>query len=244
MSDTNDSQKIIDCPHCGKAISATSEKCPYCQKEINQQPKQSQEDNKTKKLNIKKILFIAYAVLSVFVILGLYNSLSSAKMRNKDLQKKIEAYQYDIDDYKETNKDLKNQLAEKEDYESKYNELNSKYNELNSQIDNYKDQQATINDQNNKLTEIQSQYDSLQADRDNLQQQVDAKKAAEEQAARAAQQQQWEQESQSNEETVYWVAGGECYHSTPNCATLKRSSNIMSGSVSSAGGRRPCKVCH
>lgn len=34
MSDTNDSQKIIDCPHCGKAISATSEKCPYCQQEI------------------------------------------------------------------------------------------------------------------------------------------------------------------------------------------------------------------
>ena len=92
MSDTNDSQKIIDCPHCGKAISATSEKCPYCQKEINQQPEQSQEDNKTKKLNIKKILFIAYAVLSVFVILGLYNSLSSSKMRNKDLQKKMEVY--------------------------------------------------------------------------------------------------------------------------------------------------------
>ena len=55
MSDTNDSQKIIDCPHCGKAISATSEKCPYCQQEINQQPEQSQEDNKTQKLNIKKI---------------------------------------------------------------------------------------------------------------------------------------------------------------------------------------------
>ena len=46
MSDTNDSQKIIDCPHCGKAISATSEKCPYCQKEINQQLEQSQEDSK------------------------------------------------------------------------------------------------------------------------------------------------------------------------------------------------------
>lgn len=205
MSDTNDSQKIIDCPHCGKAISATSEKCPYCQKEINQQLEQSQEDSKSKKLNIKKILFIAYAVLSVFVILGLYNSLASAKIRNKDLQKKIEAYQYDINDYKDTNKDLKKQLAEKEDYESKYNELNS-------QLDNYKDQQATINDQNNKLTEIQSQYDSLQSERDNLQQQVDAKKAAEEQVARAAQQQQLEQESQNTEETVYWVAGGECYH--------------------------------
>lgn len=125
MSDTNDSQKIIDCPHCGKAISATSEKCPYCQQEINQQPEQSQEDNKTQKLNIKKILFIAYAVLSVFVILGLYNSLSSAKMRNENLQKKIEAYQYDIDDYKDINKDLKKQLAEKEDYESKYKSSNT-----------------------------------------------------------------------------------------------------------------------
>lgn len=146
MSDTNDSQKIIDCPHCGKAISATLEKCPYCQKEINQHPEQSQEDIKSKKLNIKKILFIAYAVLSVFVILGLYNSLSSSKMRNKDLQKKIEDYQYDIDDYKDNNKDLKKQLAETEDYESKYKEVNSKYNELNSQLENYKDQQATIND--------------------------------------------------------------------------------------------------
>lgn len=110
-------------------------------------------------------------MLSVFVILGLYNSLSSAKMRNENLQKKIEAYQYDIDDYKDINKDLKKQLAEKEDYESKYNELNS-------QLDNYKDQQATIDDQNNKLTEIQSQYDSLQSERDNLQQQVDAKKGS------------------------------------------------------------------
>ena len=66
MSDTNDSQKIIDCPHCGKAISATSEKCPYCQKEINQQPEQSQEDNKTQKLNIKKN--IVYSICSVIGI--------------------------------------------------------------------------------------------------------------------------------------------------------------------------------
>lgn len=42
----------------------------------------------------------------------------------------------------------------------------------------------------------------------------------------------------------YWTSGGECYHSTPNCATLKRSTSITSGPVSSCGGRRPCKVCH
>ena len=82
-------KKIVNCPYCGKVISATLEKCPYCQKEIGQQSEQSQEDSKSKELNIKRILFIAYAVLSIFVILGLYNSLSSSKMRNKDLQKKI-----------------------------------------------------------------------------------------------------------------------------------------------------------
>lgn len=59
MSDTNDSQKIIDCPHCGKAISATSEKCPYCQKAIELQPEQPKEnDTGLKKYNIKKILLV------------------------------------------------------------------------------------------------------------------------------------------------------------------------------------------
>lgn len=46
--------------------------------------------------------------------------------------------------------------------------------------------------------------------------------------------------------TVYWTPGGEKYHSTKNCATLKRSSTIYSGTVSqaiSAGKTGKCKVC-
>lgn len=42
--------------------------------------------------------------------------------------------------------------------------------------------------------------------------------------------------------TVYYVSSGEVYHSTPDCPTLSRSTNIHSGSPPS--GRRPCKVCY
>ena len=94
----------------------------------------------------------------------------------------------------------------------------------------------------NKLdSQFEQSQEDLLAERDSLQQQVDAKQAAAEQAARKAQEEQYSNDVSG---TVYWVSGGECYHSTPDCATLKRSSNITSGSISQAGGRRPCKVCH
>lgn len=47
--------------------------------------------------------------------------------------------------------------------------------------------------------------------------------------------------------TVYWVSGGEVYHSTASCRTLSRSKNILSGTISeaiSAGKSRQCKVCY
>lgn len=44
--------------------------------------------------------------------------------------------------------------------------------------------------------------------------------------------------------TVYWVQNGKVYHSTANCSTLKRSSNIRSGTISQSGKSRGCKVCY
>ena len=47
--------------------------------------------------------------------------------------------------------------------------------------------------------------------------------------------------------TVYWVSGGEVYHSTKNCPSLSRSHNIQSGTISQAkanGKTRPCKNCY
>ena len=41
--------------------------------------------------------------------------------------------------------------------------------------------------------------------------------------------------------TVYYVESGEVYHIDPDCRTLARSTNVMSGPIPE--GRRACKVC-
>ena len=46
--------------------------------------------------------------------------------------------------------------------------------------------------------------------------------------------------------TVYWTPKGKSYHSTRNCATLKRSKTILEGSLSdalAANKKDPCDVC-
>lgn len=43
--------------------------------------------------------------------------------------------------------------------------------------------------------------------------------------------------------TVYWVSSGKVYHTSPDCPSLGRSSNIHSGSVAQSGKSRVCKIC-
>ena len=42
---------------------------------------------------------------------------------------------------------------------------------------------------------------------------------------------------------VYWVVDGEVYHTTKDCVSLKRSTNIKSGTVAQSGKKRVCKNC-
>lgn len=68
------------------------------------------------------------------------------------------------------------------------------------------------------------------------------------QTSRAAQKEQTALKTQdvSQSETVYWTPGGEVYHKTENCVSLKRSRTIKEGSVDdakNAGKSRPCKLC-
>ena len=42
---------------------------------------------------------------------------------------------------------------------------------------------------------------------------------------------------------VYWVADGEVYHTTKDCVSPKRSTNIKSGTVAQSGKKRVCKNC-
>lgn len=245
MEENQNKQDATSCPNCGKAISIQTEVCPYCNTEINKIPKNenviSKFISKTKENKMPIALFaiflLAILIFGIYTF-NLYGEYTSLQSDNQTLNTKIV-------DLKDSNTRLQSKLTKaNEDYDtlkSDYDELQNKYNTVNAELQNYKDQQATINDLNAKVTELQSQYDSLQAERDSLQQQLDAKKAAQEQDARQQDQQELENQSYG---TVYWTPNGECYHSTPNCPTLKRSSSISSGSISSAGGRRPCKVCH
>lgn len=78
-----------------------------------------------------------------------------------------------------------------------------------------------------------------------LKEEQEAKRKAEQSTPSANQTHtQAPQQSSQSGGTVYWVSGGSVYHSTPNCATLKRSSNIRSGSITESGKSKPCKVCH
>lgn len=48
----------------------------------------------------------------------------------------------------------------------------------------------------------------------------------------------------SKQGKVYYTAKGKCYHSIKSCPTLRRSKNIMTGTASNCGGRRPCSKCN
>ena len=52
--------------------------------------------------------------------------------------------------------------------------------------------------------------------------------------------------TERQEQTVYWVEGGEVWHTTSSCPSLSRSKNILSGSLDdaiAAGKERVCKRC-
>ncbi|WP_302962863.1 S8 family serine peptidase [uncultured Adlercreutzia sp.] len=51
------------------------------------------------------------------------------------------------------------------------------------------------------------------------------------------------QQTPSVARTVYWVASGEVYHTTKDCVSLKRSKNILSGTIAQSGKKRVCSNC-
>lgn len=42
---------------------------------------------------------------------------------------------------------------------------------------------------------------------------------------------------------VYWTPGGKVYHTTPDCVSLKRSTNIKSGTIAQSGKSDVCSLC-
>lgn len=180
----------------------------------------------------------AIAALSALLALSIGIGYSSYCSLNSELDKQ----KNELSSYKSTATSLQ---SEKSLWKDKYSEIQKERDSLKEEIGNYQDQQATIDDEKAKLEDLHSQLDSLQADRDSLQEQVDTKKLADEHATQEQEKRRVDQESKSvtTGQTVYWVSGGSVYHTTSNCPTLKRSSNIHSGSIAASGKSRCCKVC-
>lgn len=180
----------------------------------------------------------AIAALSALLALSIGIGFGSYLNTNSELDK----LKGELSSYKSTAASLQ---SEKSLWKDKYSEIQKERDSLKEEIGNYQDQQATIDDEKAKLEDLHSQLDSLQTERDSLQEQVDAKKLAEERGSQEQEKRRIEQESKSatTGQTVYWVSGGSVYHTTSNCPTLKRSSNIHSGSISASGKSRCCKVC-
>lgn len=146
---------------------------------------------------------------------------------------------------------LNEESQRKSDYitqiKTEKNEIEAKYNALYEKSKNIENQQSTIDSLNKQLAEQKTTIDGLNQQVADLQSQVASLNASAESAQSSGSGGHLpsiDDDSEDTSETVYWTGQGDCYHSTPDCATLKRSSNITSGSISQAGGRRPCKVCH
>ena len=111
-------------------------------------------------------------------------------------------------------------------------------------------EKITVTDPDKEAKRKQAEQEARQKAEEEarIQAEQEAKQKAEEEARIQAEQETQNQTSSQQQvqtgETVYWVASGDVYHSTPNCPSLSRSKNIYSGSISESGKSRPCKVCH
>lgn len=205
---------------------------------------------KDKIKNIKKVYILyALAVISICIIPILSSALYSSSNRNHRLSDQNEQYAADIESLNGTLGEKDEKIAEKEESIQK---LERTQNDLEQEIAQYQEQIKQIDELNVKFNELMTSYNDLLTEHekakneiDSLNSQVSSLKAENEKLEKAVQQTKTDNtDNDGSSGTVYWVASGDVYHSTPDCPTLSRSKNIRSGSVSSSGKSRACKVCH
>ena len=190
------------------------------------------------RVNIKILSALIVCVFAVILSsIGYSNSISNLQKENYNL----------TDRYDTAKEDYENSRLMYKTLNLDYKKLNGEYKKIQTELENYKDQQATIDELNTNLTELQEKYTSLETTNKSLQEQLDAKKAAEEAERQRIEQQQAQQqlEQANSSGQVCITPTGECYH-RPSCSTLKRSSSLtyMSISQAQASGYRACKVCN
>lgn len=195
----------------------------------------------------QKLKLVCGILLAAIIILGIItgvtleknNSISGnyeSKIEKTEAELKTVQSQLDNKDtaIEKLQSDLKTQTDSNDQLQQKIIDANSKIEELSK----LEDQQGTIDTLNQQIASLTSENESLKQANADLESQLASKSTA------AASDSAPSDNDSAAEETVYWVSSGEVYHSTPNCSTLKRSSNIHSGTIAQSGKSRPCKVCH
>lgn len=114
------------------------------------------------------------------------------------------------------------------------------------------DNEQTINTARNTYNELPDEakayvhnYESLTLSESEYKR-ITEEKAKQAEMARIQEEQskkQQEEQQSSVGSTVYWTSNGAVYHPSPNCATLKKSKNVHSGTIGQSGKSRACKVC-
>lgn len=158
---------------------------------------------------------------------------------NESLSEKesiIEEHETSVRELEKKNSNLEQELLNYQDQQEQIDELNTKFNELmesyNEVLGEYQEAQTTIESLNEQITSLKTENEKLQSENEDLK--------------KEAQQSLFGNNANNGSSggTVYWVAGGAAYHSTPNCVALKHSSNIQSGTIAESGKSGACWLCY
>lgn len=197
-----------------------------------------------------RIKIFLSAIIGVLTI-ALICSVGYYSQENRSIRNELQESQNQITILKDEKDDLTGQklLLEKDvdDAISERDELQTQYDQLAAEHQTCTDQ---ITELNNTITEYEAQIKEYETLVESLNGQIAEKdKTINEQKetinsyTSSRNNGGTTPQEQNIAQTVYWTPKGEVYHSTPNCSSLKRSSQIFSGTISQSGKPRGCKLC-
>lgn len=196
-------------------------------------------------------IILAALIAVVFVItigVGISNSQLHKEVSEKSeslikLENELSYTQDQLDTINQRYEEAKSrieELSKLEDQQEVIDQLNGQVSDLQSQLGTAQTQAAEAQSQ---LEAAQTQIAELQSQVESLQKQLSSSQSVGSTTVSGGGQFNVGGSGSANSATVFWVAGGEVYHSTSSCPTLARSTKIYSGTIAESGKSRACKVC-
>lgn len=206
-----------------------------------------------KSLNFSKRHWIKILLSATIVtlIIALACSINYYKQENRSakndlqgLQDQITALETEKDDLIDQKllleKDVDDAIEERDKTQAQYDQLASEHQTCADQITELND---TIAEYESRISECAALIESLNNQIAEKDETIESQKETISYYVSSQNSGGGSSQTQNTSRTVYWTPGGEVYHSTPNCPSLARSSQIFSGTISQSGKGRACKNC-